>query len=53
MERQFGKQVYEQALKLQEQGKDANQIAKILCDQDREGHTIMALGSYWTGTDNK
>lgn len=38
MNLEFGKKVYEQALKLQEQGKDANQIAKILCDQDKEGH---------------
>lgn len=38
MDLQFGKKVYEQALKLQEQGKDANQIVKILFDQDREGY---------------
>ena len=34
---QFGKQVYEHALTLQKQGKDASQIAKILCDQDPGG----------------
>ena len=38
MDRQFGKQFYERARRLQEQDKDANQIAKILCDQDPEGH---------------
>jgi aspartate/tyrosine/aromatic aminotransferase len=38
MESQFGQQVYEQAQQLQQQGKDANQIAKILCDQDPDGH---------------
>jgi hypothetical protein len=38
MDLQFGKNVYEQSLKLQEQGKDANQIAKILFDQDSKGH---------------
>ncbi len=38
MDRQFGQNVYEQAQQLQQQGKDANQIAKILCDQDPNGH---------------
>ncbi len=33
---EFGKTVYENALKLKEQGKDANQIVKILFDQDPE-----------------
>jgi aspartate/tyrosine/aromatic aminotransferase len=37
MDTQFGQQVYEYAYKLQQQGKDANQIAKILCDQDSAG----------------
>ncbi len=35
---EFGNKVNAEAQKLQEQGKDANQIAKILCDQDNEGH---------------
>ena len=34
----FGKQVYEYALQLGQQGKDANQIAKVLCDRDNEGY---------------
>jgi hypothetical protein len=34
----FGNQVYDRALALAEQGKDANQIAKVLCDQDPEGY---------------
>lgn len=38
MDLQFGKSVYEQANKLREQGKDANQTAKVLCDQDPQGH---------------
>ena len=38
MDLQFGQSVYEQAQKLQQQGRDANQTAKILCDQDKEGH---------------
>ena len=38
MDLQFGKQVNEDALELAQQGKDANQIAKILCDRDSEGH---------------
>lgn len=38
MSTEFGQQVYEQAQHLQQQGKDANQIAKILCDQDTDGH---------------
>lgn len=38
MDLQFGKQVYEQSQKLLEQGKDVNQIAKILCDQDKAGY---------------
>jgi len=37
MDLEFGKKVYGQALELQEQGKDPNQIAKILCDRDNEG----------------
>ena len=35
---QFGKQVYEYSLQLQQQGKDANQIAKVLCDEDSDGY---------------
>lgn len=38
MELEFGKRVYEQAKQLREQGRDANQTAKILCDQDPQGH---------------
>lgn len=38
MSLEFGEKVYEQALKLKEQGKDANQIVKVLFDQDPEGH---------------
>ena len=38
MEREFGTRVYEKARTLQEQGRDVNQIAKILCDQDPDGH---------------
>jgi len=34
----FGKNVAREALRLAELGKDPNQIAKILCDQDRKGH---------------
>ena len=34
---QFGKEVYEYSLQLEQQGKDANQIAKVLCDRDSEG----------------
>ena len=35
---QFGEQVKNEAKKLLEQGKDANQIAKILFDKDAEGY---------------
>jgi aspartate/tyrosine/aromatic aminotransferase len=35
---QFGEEVYQAALKLKEEGKDANQIAKILSERDPEGH---------------
>ncbi len=38
MEQKFGNQVYEKMRQLQEQGKDVNQIAKILFDQDPQGH---------------
>lgn len=38
MELQFGQQVYEQARQLQQQGKDANQAAKILFDRDPNGY---------------
>ncbi len=38
MSLEFGKKVYELALKLKEQGKDANQTAKVLFEQDPEGH---------------
>ncbi len=38
MDGQFGAQVYEHARQLQQQGKDVNQIAKILCDRDPAGH---------------
>jgi aspartate/tyrosine/aromatic aminotransferase len=34
---EFGEQVYAQAKQLAEEGKDANQTAKILCDNDPEG----------------
>ena len=37
MDLQFGKGVYERALELKKQGRDVNQIAKILFDQDSEG----------------
>lgn len=35
---EFGTSVYEKARKLQEQGRDVNQTAKILFDQDPDGH---------------
>jgi aspartate/tyrosine/aromatic aminotransferase len=35
---EFGNSVYEKAQKLAEEAKDANQIAKVLCDQDPQGH---------------
>ncbi|MDY6855562.1 MAG: aminotransferase class I/II-fold pyridoxal phosphate-dependent enzyme [Thermodesulfobacteriota bacterium] len=35
---QFGKEVYEYAIQLGQQGKDANQIAKVLYDQDSNGY---------------
>ncbi|MCP4404750.1 MAG: aminotransferase class I/II-fold pyridoxal phosphate-dependent enzyme [bacterium] len=38
MELEFGTNVYEQARTLQAQGRDVNQIAKILCDHDPDGH---------------
>ena len=38
MDGQFGAQVYEQSRQLLQQGKDVNQIAKILCDRDPAGH---------------
>lgn len=38
MDLKFGEQVKKEAARLQEQGKDANQIAAILCDQDKDGH---------------
>jgi len=38
MNLEFGKEVYKQALELQDQGKDPNQIAKILCDRDSESY---------------
>ena len=38
MDGQFGAQVYQQLRQLLQQGKDVNQIAKILCDQDPAGH---------------
>ena len=38
MDLQFGKAVYTQAQQLAEEAKDANQISKILCDQDPQGH---------------
>lgn len=38
MDLQFGENVYKQACELQEQGKDANQIAKVLYDRDSEGY---------------
>ena len=37
MNSESGKQVYAQGIQLAEEGKDANQIAKILCDNDPEG----------------
>ncbi len=48
MKLEFGKKVYEESLKLQEQGKDANQIAAILCDQDDDGHNY-GIGIILTG----
>jgi hypothetical protein len=48
MELEFGKKVYKESLKLQEQGKDANQIAAILCDQDTDGHNY-GIGIILTG----
>ena len=48
MELEFGKNVYKESLKLQEQGKDANQIAAILCDQDADGHNY-GIGIILTG----
>lgn len=38
MELKFGQHVYEQAQELRQQGKDANQTAKVLCDRDQDGH---------------
>ncbi|MBF0276773.1 MAG: aminotransferase class I/II-fold pyridoxal phosphate-dependent enzyme [SAR324 cluster bacterium] len=35
---EFGESVHEKAQKLAGEAKDANQIAKILCDQDPQGH---------------
>ena len=35
---EFGDQVCAQAKRLTEEGKDGNQIAKILCDADPEGY---------------
>ncbi len=49
MDLQFGENVYKQMRKLTEQGKDANQIAKILCDQDPEGHNY-GIGIMLDGT---
>ena len=37
MSSEFGEKVYAQGKQLNEEGKDANQIAKILCDNDPEG----------------
>jgi aspartate/tyrosine/aromatic aminotransferase len=34
----FGQNVYQESLKLQEEGRDANQIAKILSERDPAGH---------------
>jgi len=34
----FGEKVYQESLKLKEEGRDANQIAKILAEKDPEGH---------------
>ncbi len=48
MSLEFGKKVYEEALKLKEEGKDANQIAKILCDRDPEGSNY-GIGIILTG----
>ena len=38
MDLEFGKSVYEESRQLAKEAKDANQIAKILCDQDLQGH---------------
>lgn len=38
MDSQFGQEVKQEALRLEAQGKDPNQIAKILCDKDSKGH---------------
>jgi len=38
MDLSFGRAVYEKTLKLTEEGKDANQVAKIVCDQDAAGN---------------
>ncbi|WP_027707109.1 aminotransferase class I/II-fold pyridoxal phosphate-dependent enzyme [Zooshikella ganghwensis] len=35
---EFGQSVFEHAQRLQEEGRDANQIAKILCEKDQQGH---------------
>ncbi|PID58775.1 hypothetical protein CSB45_01895 [candidate division KSB3 bacterium] len=35
---EFGSRVYENMRALQQEGQDANQIAKTLCDQDPQGH---------------
>ena len=49
MDLSFGQAVHEKAIKLGAEGKDANQIAKIVCDQDPEGYNygigIMLDGS--------
>lgn len=37
MDQSFGESVRKRALKLAEEGKDANQIAKIICDDDPDG----------------
>ena len=38
MNLEFGQRVYEESRSLAEQGKDANQIAKVLCDRDPDGY---------------
>lgn len=38
MDIQFGNNVHKNALALAASGKDPNQIAKVLCDQDPDGH---------------
>lgn len=38
MKLDFGENVYDRSRVLAEQGKDVNQIAKVLCDQDPEGY---------------